>query len=199
MDSYPLVEKLDKIRANWGWFLVLGIGLIMLGVISLGAAWLTTLASILLFGWLLVFGGTFEVIAAFGAGRWSGTLMHILEGLLYAIGGVMILRHPAASAAGLTLLLVGLFLAGGLFRIISAATLRYQSWGWAVFDGVVTMILGAMIWAAWPSSALWVIGTFVGLALLFRGWSWFMFALGVRKLGEGRYEETPGERFRPAA
>jgi uncharacterized membrane protein HdeD (DUF308 family) len=200
MNIHPFFARLDDLRANWAWFLVLGIALIVLGAVSLGAAGLSTLASVLTFGWLLVFGGTFEAITAFWAGRQSGFWLHLFAGLLFAVGGVLILAHPVASVAGLTLLLAALFLTGGLFRIIAAALLQYRSWGWAILDGVVTMLLGVLIWAAWPSSSLWVIGTFLGIALLFRGWAWVMFALGVHQLP--KTTEDRGRRdegIRPAA
>jgi len=73
MHPNPLLAGLDEARRNWGWFLVLGIALIVLGSVALGAAWLTTLASVLLFGWLLVFSGVFETVAAFWAGSGAGS------------------------------------------------------------------------------------------------------------------------------
>jgi uncharacterized membrane protein HdeD (DUF308 family) len=172
---------LDEARRHWGRFLVLGIALIVLGSVALGAAWLTTLASVLLFGWLLIFSGVMETVAAFWAGQWSGFFLHLLSGVLNVVVGVLILAHPGAVAVGLTLLLAVFFLVAGLFRIIAAFALRFPNWGWALLGGVITTILGAMIWAEWPSSALWVIGTFVGIELLFRRWGWVMFALAARQ------------------
>ena len=178
----PLLAGLDEARRNSGWFLVLGIALIVLGAVALGAAWLATLASVLLFGWLLIFGGLCEAVAAFWARQWSGFFLHVLAGVLNVVIGLLIVGHPVASAAGLTLLLAALFLTGGLFRVIAAAALRHPNWGWDVLGGGVTAMLGVLIWAEWPSSALWVIGTFVGIDLLFRGWAWVMFALAARQL-----------------
>jgi uncharacterized membrane protein HdeD (DUF308 family) len=159
---------------------VLGIALIVLGSVAVGAAWLTTLASVLLFGWLLVFSGVMEAVAAFWAGQWSGFFLHLLSGVLNVVVGVLILAHPGAVAVGLTLLLAVFFLVAGLFRIIAAVALRFPNWGWAVLGGGITALLGVLIWAQWPSSALWVIGTFVGIDLLFRGWAWVMFGLAAR-------------------
>jgi uncharacterized membrane protein HdeD (DUF308 family) len=122
-----------------------------------------------------------ETVAAFWAGQWSGLFLHLLSGVLNVVVGVLILAHPGAVAVGLTLLLAVFFLVAGLFRIIAAVALRFPNWGWAFFGGGITALLGAMIWAQWPSSALWVIGTFVGIDLLFRGWAWVMFALAARQ------------------
>src|SRR5215469_2091875 len=134
MNTYPLAGELDEIRRNWGWFLVLGIALVVLGFIALGAVWLSTIASVLMFGWLLVFDGFFEIFTSFRARHSSGFLLNLCVGVLFAVGGVMIIGNPLASAAVLTLVLAALFLAGGLFRIISASRLQYRSWGWAVLE-----------------------------------------------------------------
>jgi uncharacterized membrane protein HdeD (DUF308 family) len=153
-----------------------------------------------MFGWLLVFDGFFEIFTSFRARHSSGFLLNLCVGVLFAVGGVMIIGNPLASAAVLTLVLAALFLAGGLFRIISASRLQYRSWGWAVLEGVITVLAGAMIWRAWPSSALWVLGTFLGIVLLFRGLSWMMFAMASRELpsySEDRIQTD--ERYRPAA
>jgi uncharacterized membrane protein HdeD (DUF308 family) len=193
MIAKAVLSGIEDIRRNWGWFLALGIALILLGVFALIAAEITTLASVLLFGWLVLFGGVFEVVAAFWARQWSGFFLHLLVGVLYVVVGLLLIAHPVAAAAGLTLLLVALFLTGGAFRILAAAALRYPNWGWSVLDGVIALILGAMIWKEWPESSLLVIGTFVGIILVFRGWAWVMFALAVRRL------PRIGEEFRRSA
>lgn len=191
MTAHPLLTGLDEVRRNWGWFLVLGIALIVLGAVALGAVGLVTLASVLLVGWLLVISGVVEAATAFWARQWSGFFLNLLEGVLYFVVGMLVLRHPAASAAGLTLLLAALFLTTGLFRTAAAVALRYPNWGWCVLDGTVSVLLGVLIWADWPSSADWVIGTFVGIDLIFRGWSWVMFGLAVHRLPHAAHEQEP--------
>ena len=182
MVTHPLLAGLEEVRRNWGWFLALGIALIVLGVLALGAPWLVTLATVLLFGWLLLFAGVFEAVGAFWARRWSGFFLHLLAGTLNVVIGLLLIAHPVAGAAGLTLLLAAFFLVGGLFRLGVAAAVQFPGWPWAVLGGAVTALLGILIWAEWPSSALWVIGLFVGIELIFRGLGWVMFALAAREL-----------------
>jgi uncharacterized membrane protein HdeD (DUF308 family) len=192
-----MMAEVEEVRRNWGWFLVLGIGLIVIGTAAIVAAEIATLASVLLFGWMVLIGGVLEVVAAFWARAWSGFFLHLLIGVLNVVVGVLILGHPVAAAAGLTILLAALFLTGGVFRIVAAAMLRYPNWGWSGLDGVVSLILGVMIWANWPEASLLVIGTFIGIALVFRGWAWVMFALAVRRLphtGE-LFREPAGDRI----
>lgn len=182
MQQKPSGSGVKEISHNWLWFFWLGVVLIVLGTTALGATWMVAITSALVFGWLLIFSGVSEALAAIWARHWRAFFLHLLTSLLYVLVGVLIIGNPVATAAGLTLLLAALFLTRGLFRVISAATLRYPNWGWAAFDGVVTLILGVLIWRHWPASALWVIGTFVGIDMIFRGWAWVMFAFGARKV-----------------
>jgi uncharacterized membrane protein HdeD (DUF308 family) len=185
MTSYSIRGEFEEVSHHWGWFLALGIGLIVLGVIALGAVWLSTLVTVLLFGWLLIAAGAFEMYAAFWSQQWSGVFLHLLEGILHLVVGILLVARPAASAVALTLLIAALFLTDGLFRIVAALVVRHAAWGWAVFDGAVGVLLGVLIWSRWPVSALWVIGMFVGIALLIRGWSWVMFAIAARHIAQG--------------
>jgi uncharacterized membrane protein HdeD (DUF308 family) len=184
MTTHSLLDEVADLRPKWGWFLVLGIGLLVLGVVALGLPWVTTLTSVLFYGWLLVFGGVFEIVSAFRTTGWRGILLQLLGGILSLVVGALIVAHPDAGALGLTLVLATLFLVGGLFRTGAAIVLRFPSWGWSAVSGIVTALLGVYVWAAWPVSALWVIGTLVGIELLSRGWAWVMFAFAVRHVSK---------------
>jgi uncharacterized membrane protein HdeD (DUF308 family) len=172
--------EFEEICHNWGWFLVLGIVLLVLGGVALGSVWVSTIASVVLFGWLLIAAGVFEMSAAFGSQQWSGVFLHLLAGVLNVVVGIMLVGNPLASAGALTLLVAALFLTGGLFRFMAALMVRHAAWGWAALDGLVGILCGVLIWSQWPASAFWVIGMFVGIALMVRGWAWVMFALSAR-------------------
>lgn len=178
----PFAAELQELRRNWGWFLVLGIGLIILGALAIGASFVATLATVWTFGILLLIGGVVEIAGSFRAQRWSGFFLHVLAGVLYLVVGFFMIAHPVAAAAGLTLMLAALFLAGGLFRIILSLSHRFPGWGWTLLSGVITLLLGVLIWREWPEAAFWVIGLFVGIELIFDGWSWVMLALAVRNV-----------------
>ncbi|TAM48135.1 MAG: HdeD family acid-resistance protein [Acidobacteria bacterium] len=184
MNTQTLVDESGELRPKWGWFLALGIALLLLGAVAMIVPWLTTLTSVLVFGWLLVFGGVLEVIAVFWARGWPSIVLHLLGGILSTVVGALVVAHPDAGALGLTLLLATLFLAGGLFRVGAAVVLRLPNWGWAVAGGIVTALLGVAIWIMWPFSALWVIGMFVAIELMFRGWAWVMFAGAAREISK---------------
>ena len=92
------------------------------------------------------------------------------------------------AAEVLTLILAVAFLVGGSVRIVVVLTERFSAWPWVLLNGVVTLLLGILIWRQWPESSLWVIGLFVGIDLIFNGWSWVMLALAVRAIPPGAPE-----------
>ena len=172
--------SLETLRRNWGWFLLLGIGLILLGILAIGASTVTTLVSVIFLGSLLLIGGIFQIIYSFWAHRWSGFFLSLFVGILYTLLGASFLHHPEMGALTITLLMAVFFVLAGAFRIIYAAMMRFENWGWVVLSGVITLLLGILIWSQWPVSGLWVIGLFIGIDLLFYGWTWVVLSLAAR-------------------
>jgi uncharacterized membrane protein HdeD (DUF308 family) len=175
----------SELRRNWGWFLALGIVLVILGTIAIGSAFLMTIASVFFFGWLLIIGGVMEAIHAFWREkRWGGFFLDLLTGILYVVAGWMMVTNPQESALLLTLIIAMFLVFEGVFRIVAALAARYPHWGWVLFNGVISLLLGILIWRQWPYSGLWVIGLFVGIEMLLNGWSLVMLSLTARKLPE---------------
>ena len=172
---------MEALSRNWGWLLALGILMIILGVFAIGAPVVATIAFQVMLGWLLVIGGIAEAIHAFMAQNWRGFLFELLSAILYVVVGGLLLFNPLLGAAALTLLLAVFLVVEGIFKIIMALRVRdHRGWGWLLASGILSLILGAMIWAQWPASGLWVIGLLVGIQLLFTGWSLVMLALAAR-------------------
>jgi uncharacterized membrane protein HdeD (DUF308 family) len=171
---------LHELRRNWGWFLALGVVLVLLGTFALLYAFIATITTVLIFGWVLLFDGILHAVAAFWARQWSGFFLHLLTGVLSVIVGLILVRHPVEGGLTLTLLLAAFFMVSGVFRIFAPLMMQFPSWEWVVLGGVINLILGLLIWNQWPASGLWVIGAFVGIDLIFRGWSYIMFALALR-------------------
>src|SRR5438309_7434892 len=84
----------DVLRHKWGWFVVLGIIQIVLGTIALGASVFVTLATVVLFGWLLLIGGVLAVVHAFWQKQWSGFFIDLAMGILNAVVGFMVVGNP---------------------------------------------------------------------------------------------------------
>jgi uncharacterized membrane protein HdeD (DUF308 family) len=172
----------ESLRPGWGWLLFLGIVMVFLGTVALVIMPAATLGTILVMGWLLVISGIMETIHSFRVRRWGGLFLHLIGGVLGVLVGLLVVTHPVAGAAAWTLLFASFFTVIGMFRLVAALTLKFANWGWAVFDGVVTLALGVLLWVDWPWSGLWFLGLAVGVSLILRGWAYVMFALAIRNL-----------------
>jgi uncharacterized membrane protein HdeD (DUF308 family) len=158
-----------SVRKNWVWFLALGIVQIIAGTLAVSFAFSATLASVVTLGVLFLIAGGAQMTAALLARDWDGFFLFLLLAILYLVAGVVTLQHPLLAAEGLTLMLAALFLVVGLFRIAVALVDHVPSWGWLLFNGVVTVLLGLAIWQQWPESGLWVVGMLVGIEVIVNG------------------------------
>ena len=104
----------------------------------------------------------------------------MLAGILYVVVGLLMTEHPTATAAGLTLMVAASLLVGGSLRIAISVVDRFHGWIWSLCSGIITLLLGVLIWRQWPASGLWVIGLFVGIELMINGWTWVMLALALK-------------------
>jgi uncharacterized membrane protein HdeD (DUF308 family) len=167
------------------WSILWGALLIVLGMIAIGSPMIAAVAVNVAVGWLIVLAGFVHVIVAFQAHRAGSVVWRLLVGLAYLFFGGYVIAHPVLGVASLTLLLASLFLAEGIFDIALFFRMRaMQGASWMLIDGVVTLILGCLIYAQWPSSSAWAIGTLVGVSLIMSGISRVMISFAVRKATE---------------
>jgi uncharacterized membrane protein HdeD (DUF308 family) len=172
--------SLEGLHEIWAFLTGMGIVLMILGAVAMGSSLVATLATILIFGILMLLGGLFQVVTAFWGRSWRGFFLHLLAGVLYLIVGVFMIDNPLEAAVGLTLLLAAGLLLGGILRIVLSLVDRFEGWGWTLLNGIVSLILGLAIWRQWPLSGLRFIGLFVGIEMLFSGLSWIMLGLALR-------------------
>ena len=164
------------------WWSLLSILIIGAGVLALGAPFLAGLAATVAVAWLLVFGGGLHFWLAFEPHRWGSRLWHVLAAIAYAFGGGALFFEPHLGLISLTLFLSVVLLVSGLFRIVSwFAVARRSGALWLLADGIVTMIVGGLVYAAWPESSHWAIGTLVGVALLWNGFANLMFSIAAHR------------------
>jgi len=180
----PLVRSIgiEEVRKHTTWFLVVGIVLVILGMVAIGSAVAMTIVSVLFLGWLLIVGGVFEVVHGFSHRPWSGFFINLLGGVLYAVAGLVMVANPALAAVTLTLVIAVMLIVAGLFRLLIAFSTPLHHRGWLVLNGAISILLGVMIWRAWPVSGLWVIGMFIGIDMIVDGWTEIMLALSARSL-----------------
>jgi uncharacterized membrane protein HdeD (DUF308 family) len=172
LEVSQLRHDLETLRSGWGWLAVIGAALVVLGIVALGSLAIASLATAVFLGALLLAGGVAEVVGAFGCRGRDGFFAHLLSGVLSAVVGVLFLAAPLDALVVLTLLLTCLLLVGGIFKIVVALRERFPGWGWPLAGGLIDVALGFMICLSWPAAALWVVGLFVGVNLVFRGVHW---------------------------
>ncbi len=187
-----LKAELEEVKQYWGWVLGLGICLMGLGVVACIAAELTTLTSVVFLGWMLLIAGVVQIAHAFSFRIGKGFIATMLSGVLYAVAGFLLASRPGLGAVSITMMLSAFFLAAGVGRAVYAAVERYRGWGWSLFSGVLTTIMGLFVWGALPEAALWVLGTFVGVEMIFSGWAIAMLAGAARGLAPSKaiFNET---------
>lgn len=178
-------DEFGRLHDRWPWFVALGTLVVVLGLAAIGSSVAATLTTVLLFGVLLVVAGVVQAVNAFLARSWGGVFVHALGGVLHVLVGGFMVEHPMRAAAVLTLVLAAAFLVGGAARLLFAATHSFPGRGWVVFNGLVTLLLGVSVWQGWPAASLWVIGLFVGIELVFSGWSLVVLGLTARAVGAG--------------
>lgn len=162
-------------RSPW-LFALMGILLMILGVVAIVAAFITTMATVLLFGALLVLAGIAQFLEAFAWYDLGEFSLHLAFGILYAALGGLLVYDPLAGALGLTLVLGGFFLIAGIARLGIAFKASGSRRGWLVVLGVLNLVLAGLIFAGWPQIGTWIIGLFVGLELFLCGLAFVMFA-----------------------
>ena len=175
------VSEIEGPRRNWRRAAQLGLSLIILGGVGLSTLILGTAVPVALVGWLIVLSAIAEGIQAFRVRRSNGFLLHLIPAVAGVPIGLLIAAHPAAVAASWMLLFASFFTIIGLFRVISAFWLKFPNWRWTAFEGIVTFLLGTVMWAAWAWLIPWFFAFAVGISLILRGWSSIMLARGLRR------------------
>jgi uncharacterized membrane protein HdeD (DUF308 family) len=182
-EPHSLGSSIHALRAKWGWIVALGVIFMIAGIIALGSVVAATASAVLIVGIMMIMAGAAEIIAAFNVKDWGKAIFWGLLGVLYVAAGIIAIMNPFAAATILTLFLGIALIAGGIVRMFLAWNMREagKPWGWVVFSGIISILLGAMIIAHWPYSSFYVLGIFLGIDLIFIGSSWFSIGLALRR------------------
>ncbi len=171
-----MVRNASTISILWG------VLLIVFGMVAVGSPLLAAVAVNALVAWLIVLAGVVHLMLAFRVHQAGSVIWKVLVGIAYLCFGGYLIMHPVLGVASLTLLLASLFLIEGILNIVLYVKMRpIHGSSWMLVDGIVTLLLGLMIYLQWPSSSAWAIGTLVGVSMIFSGLSRVMMSLAVRK------------------
>ena len=174
---------LNGVKRASGWSMALGVVMILAGVIAISAPIIPGIVIVYIVAWTAIFNGGAQVVYGIRAESGGRLVLEVLLGLLYMVAGVFILMHPLGGLLALTLIIASFFLLYGVLAVVLALQMRpYPGWGWILFDAIVTIFLGALIWAHWPISSEWLVGTLVGISFIVSGVSRLMLSSAVRKV-----------------
>jgi uncharacterized membrane protein HdeD (DUF308 family) len=183
IDKPPRGLGYTHTASRWGWFVALGVLLFVLGVLALGDVVVVTVVSTIFIGAVLLIGGAFQIIHAFANKAWSAFLLNLFAGILYLIGGFLIMGEPLQGSVVITLFLLMALLVGGVLRIVIALRHReVRGWWMLLLGGLISVALGIMLFLSLPWSGFWLLGTLVAIELLVQGAIWVQFGLSLRRL-----------------
>jgi uncharacterized membrane protein HdeD (DUF308 family) len=169
-------------RTGWGWFVALGIAQLVLGIIAWFDVIAFTIAGVIFIGALLVVAGIFQIIHSFMDREWGGFALHLLVGILYVVGGFLLMNDPLPGALIITIFVAVALVIGGVLRIAIAVQHRHMpGWGLLLFGGIISVVVGVLLYLTLPWSGLWVVGTLIAVELIFHGVSWIQFGLALRR------------------
>ena len=173
----------DDVKRASGWSIALGVLMILAGMLAIFSPLFAGVIVVYVVAWTAILDGIFQIVYGFRAYSGGRTVLEILLGLLYIAAGVYILMHPQNGLLAITLVIAVFLLIYGVFAVVLAFQLRPRSgWGWVLFDAIVTILLGVLIWAHWPVNSAWVVGTLLGISFIVSGVSRLMLSMSVRRL-----------------
>ena len=171
------------LKRTSGISIVLSVSLIIFGILAIALPIVSSIGIAMVIGWLVLFAGIAQFVHAFQSEGIGHIVWKLVVAVFYIVAGAYLIARPALGAAGLTLVLGTFLFAEGVADVIAYFSARKSgASAWMLLDGIVTLVLGFMIWNRWPVGSLWVIGTLVGISMIMTGTTRLMMALAVRKL-----------------
>ena len=175
--------EIDRgLKSALGFAIALGIFLIIVGGIAIARPFFATVAATLFLGVLLLLKGIFQIVHSFQTNIRGNFWLKFLGGLIYSLGGLLIMFNPLPSLIALTLVVGISILVASIFQVILAFELRpAPHWDWVLLSGVLGIIIGILVWHQWPENSPWAIGLLLGINLIFDGLAMILFASAARK------------------
>jgi len=174
---------LGGIKKASGWSIALGVLMILAGLIAMVEPGVFGLFIALIVGWSAIFNGFAQIIYGVRTHGGAHVFLEVILGVIYIIAGIYLLMHPVGGLLALTLLLACFLLVYGVFALLLAFRMRpHAGWGWVLCDGIITILLGALIWKHWPINSEWVVGTLFGISIFISGITRLMVSLAIRNV-----------------
>ncbi len=178
---HSLAEGLRQLESRWPYFIGFGVLLAGLGILALGVVAIATLASVFSIGFLMILAGVVEISIGLSARGWGRLFLWAMAGILYALAGLIAISRPMMAAEVFTLMLGAGLIASGLVRTFVSFHLPLGSprWG-ALLSAAVTIVFGLVVVLGWPGDSQIVLGTILGVDLIFAGAGWLGLGMALR-------------------
>lgn len=173
-------------------FMTAGIAMVVIGGLAMLAPLASGMVFNVLFGALMIGAGIVELVDAFRAETWQRGVLGALAGILTLAAGFIAVVHPVVGLLTLTMAFIGYLIFVGAFRMVMAFQLPNGAGGkiWTFLSGVVSLVLAALAIAQMPITSTWLIGTYVGVSLVFDGVARISLARGFRKVADAMSAPT---------
>ena len=179
--AHSLGEAIERLRGKWAAITAFGVLLVVLGFAALFFSLIATIVTVTLNGVLFLIAGAAEVGIGMHSRTWGRFFLWVIGGLLYIAIGLLCIVNPILASVALTLVLGAALIAAGLVRAFLAFQLPADQPRALVFlAAAVTILLGLIIVSHWPLDSIYVLGTLLGVDLLFHGVGWVSFGVGLR-------------------
>lgn len=176
------VAMRDVIKRHSLWYLLQGALMTLTGVVALLFPVFSSIAVVVMLGWLLIINAVFQGISLIGATNVPHFWLQLISVALSIVIGALFLRDAGGGLLSLTLLLIVFFMVGGMAKIIFALTIRpFPNWGWVLVSGLVGVILSLILWSSLPVAAGWILGLLVGIQLVSEGLALTYMAWHIRR------------------
>ena len=164
------------------WYLVQGVLLIVAGMFAIIYPVISSVAVIVLLGWLLIISGVLQGLSVIGARHVPHFWLQLISFVLAIVIGFLFLRQPAEGLLTVTLLLIVFFMIEGISKVVFALTIRpFPNWIWVLASGLVGVALSLILWASLPVTAVWLVGLLLGIELISVGSALAYMAWQVRR------------------
>lgn len=175
-------EQAGSLHSKWGWFLILGIVLVVCGALAVALPAVSTFAASVVLGFVLALAGIVKMVQSLRVKEWSGFIWQELTGAVELVGGILIYFNPLKGALAITLLIALVFLVQGILQIALAVRVRKQEgWYWFAIAGLVALAASAALTLKLPYTAIYTPGTIAGISLLVAGGAYIAIALTLRR------------------
>jgi uncharacterized membrane protein HdeD (DUF308 family) len=178
--AHNLGDAMERLQRKWPAITAFGVLLVVLGVAALAFSLIATIVTVTLNGVLFLIAGGAEIGIGMHAREWGRFFFWVIGGLVYIAAGVLCIVNPVLASTVLTLLLGAGLIAAGVVRALLAFELPAENPRALIFlAAAVTILLGLIIVAHWPLDSVYVLGTLLGIDLLFHGVGWASFGIGL--------------------